>query len=377
MPFRSRATRRETAEQDSALTGGVPSTVASHPLIGPRPSGPERVDLPGTAPEPVAGTEGGAGTRLAERLPGAPLRAVVLASCGSLFTWEDVVDWMRDEGAWAAAARHAAEGMTLAADGIGAPSAAQLRAEAQRFRRARHLVAGEDILQWLAHWGISEEEWVDWLDRAIRREVAPVPSRPTRAADEQATWVEAVCSGDLEDAAVELGRALGAWAERTDGSTPPERDRFEALRRAADEFARSPVPREEIERTISGNAAGWVQVALEWADFGTADAAREAVASMRDDGVTLGAVAELANVGAEDAVVRADDLDARTRAVAVSAVLGSPVLVGTPEEPGIVAVVRARRHPSADDPDDEALAIEFCTEERVQAAADRWVTWRA
>ena len=98
---------------------------------------------------------------------------------------------------------------------------------------------------------------------------------------------------------------------------------------------------------------------------------------MHDDGIALGAVAELARVGVEDAVARAADLDARTRAVALSAPLDSPVLVGTPEEPGIVAVVRARRHPRADDPDDQTLATEFCVEERARAAADRWVTWRA
>lgn len=376
MPFRSRATRQTIAEQDSAVAVGVPSPVSTPTLVDRQTAGVPPDAGSGVQGHP-AGAEGGTPAGLAELLPGAPLRDVVLASCGSLFTWEDVVDWMRDDGTWAAAARHAAEGMNYAADGVAAPSAVQLRAEAQRFRRARHLVAGEDILRWLAHWAISEEEWVDWLDRSLRREAAAVPPRCTLVVDDQATWVEAVCSGDLEEAAVGLGRALGAWAERTSGAPPPELDRFAALRRAADEFAQAPVPRAEIERTIGGNAAGWVQVALDWADFGSSDAAREAIASVRDDGIALGAVAELARVGVEDAVARADDLDARTRAVALSAPLDSPVLVGTPEEPGIVAVVRARRHPSADDPDDQTLATEFCIEERVQAAADRWVTWRA
>ncbi|MDA8310550.1 MAG: hypothetical protein M0Z46_08055 [Actinomycetota bacterium] len=314
---------------------------------------------------------------LSVRLPGAPLDEVVLASCGTQFTWEDVVGWMRDDGSWAMAARRAAEGASLAADGVAAPSADRLRAQAQQFRRARHLVAGEDLLRWLAHWGISEEEWVDWLDRTLRREAAATPSRLTRAVDEQATWVEVVCSGDLEEAASDLVRVVASWAERTGGSPPPARGRFEALRRAADELASVPVPRADIERAVTGNAAAWVQVALEWADFGTLDAAREAVATMRDDAMPLGAVAELARVEADDAVVRAEDLDARTRAVAISAPIDSPVLVGTSQDPGVVAVVRARRHPSADHPDDAALAVELCVQERVQAAIDRWVTRRA
>lgn len=313
---------------------------------------------------------------LADALPGAPLGEAVLASCGTVFAWEDVIEWMTDAGTWAAATRRAAEGMTLAAAGAAAPSSDELRATAKQFRRDRRLVSGEDLLRWLAHWAISEEEWVDWLDRTLRREAQTAPAHLTRSADRQATWVEVVCSGDLEEAALELARALGAWAERTSGAAPPAEGRFEALRGAADELDRTPVPRDEIERTIATNAAGWVQVAVEWADFGSSDAAREAVTSIRDDGLSLAGVAELARVESGDAVVRAEDLDPRTRAVAVSAPLDNPVIVGTPEIPGIVVVVRARRHPGGGDADDEVLAVAACTEERVQAVMDRWVTWR-
>lgn len=313
---------------------------------------------------------------LADTLPGAPLGETVLVSCGTEFSWEDVVDWMTADGTWIAATRRAAEGMTLAAAGATGPTGDQLRAEAQRFRRARHLVAGEDLLRWLAHWGVSEEEWVDWLDRSLRREAHDAPARLTRTADEQATWVEAVCSGDLEDAAVDLARSLGAWGERTGGAPPPDEGRFAALVAAAEELERAPVPQTEIERTIATNAAGWVQVELEWADFGTADASREAVASMRDDGLSLAAVADLARVKCEDTVVRAEELDPRTRAIAVSSPLDSPVVVGTPDAPGIVAVVRTRRHPSAGDRGDDALAAETFTEARLQGAMDRWVIWR-
>ncbi len=330
-------------------------------------------DKPSAAESPAVSAE----DTLEAQLPGAPLREVVLASCGTVFVWEDAVDWMRDEGTWVEARHRAAEGMTLAAAGASGPTGDELRAEAQRFRRARRLVAGEDLLHWLGHWGISEEEWVDWLDRTLRREAGTPPSHLTRTADEQATWVEAVCSGDLEKAAAALARALGAWAERTGGALPPEEDRFEALRRAAGELERTPVPRAEIERSVSTNAAAWVQVTIEWADFGSSDAAREAVAAMRDDGQSFAAVTGLARATRRDAVVRAEDLGARTRAVAMSAPLDSPTLIGTEGEPGVVMVVRARRHPHAGDADDEALAVAACVEERAQGVVDRWVTRRA
>jgi hypothetical protein len=373
MRLRSRVGKPGGAEGGSAEHA---QTSAEHAQTSARATSDRAPSAaPASAPAPARAQD--PDPAFSDLLPGAPLREAVLASCGAVFVWQDVVDWMRDDGKWSAATRRAAEGMTLAAAGAAGPSADELRAGAQRFRRARRLVAGEDLLRWLAHWGISEEEWVDWLDRTLRREAQTAPSRLTRAADEQATWVEVVCSGDLEMAADALARALGAWAERTGGAPPPAEDSFEAIRQAAEDLGSAPVPRAEVERTIATNAAGWVQVAFEWSDFGTSDAAREAIAAMRDDGASLAALAELAHAECDEAVVRAEDLDARTRAVAVSAPLDSPVIVGTPDSPGLVAVVRARRHPSAAEPDDEALAVATCTEERRQAAVDRWVTWRA
>ncbi|MGH9101087.1 MAG: hypothetical protein ACRDV8_12785, partial [Acidimicrobiales bacterium] len=291
------------------------------------------------------------------------------------FDWGDVVDWMRDGGGWATARHRAAEGMALAVAGVAGPSGDDLRTEAQRFRRARRLVAGEDLLGWLGHWGVSEEEWVDWLDRTLRRRARTRSPGPAQVADEQATWVEAVCSGDLEEAATSLARALGAWGERTGGAPLPEDGRFEAVRRAAEALEQAPVPSDELERALATNAAAWVQVAIEWADFGSPDAAREAVAAVRVDGLALAAVAELARVEREDAVVRAEELDGPTRAFALSAPLDRPVVVGGPGQAGVVAVVRARRHPSPGDPDDEELARVACVRARTQGAVDRWVTW--
>jgi hypothetical protein len=369
MAFRSWMPRRSTGER----TAPEPPAAPLAPVAAAHPPDTAGRTAPGAVQDETHLVEGS----LADALLGAPLREAVLASCGTVFVWEDVVDWMKDEGTWSSARRRAAEGLTLAATGAAGPSGDELRSKAQRFRRARRLVAGEDLLQWLGHWGVSEEEWVDWLDRTLRREGQTPPAHLTSSADEQATWVEAVCSGDLEEAAGGLARALGAWADRSGGTPPPEEGRFGAVRRAAADLERTPVPRAEVERTIATNAAGWVQMAIEWADFGTPDAAREAVAAMRDDGLSLAAAAELARVECQDAVVRAEDLDARTRGAAMSAPLESPFVVAAPGGPAFVAVVRARRHPSADDTDDEALALAACTEARAQGAVDRWVTWRA
>jgi|GEM_PF-4922003 len=310
-------------------------------------------------------------------LPGAPLSDQVFSACGAIFTWEDVREWMVADGTWAACARRAAEGRELALTDISGPSGDALRQAAQRFRRDRKLIAGEDLSHWLAHWGISEEEWVDWLDRSLRREAHPGSARPSTEASEQETWVEAVCSRELGLAARNMSRAYGAWCERSGGEAPPAAERFALLRRAYEDFVEQAPDRAELERVISSNAVGWIQIAFESASFPTSDAAREALASCRDDGESLASVATLAGVDFEDATVRAEDVEPRLRTVLVSAPVDAPVPAGTPEDPGRVVVVRGRRQPKIDDPADEELAAAVVAEQRVQSATDRWVTWRA
>lgn len=310
-------------------------------------------------------------------LPGAPLGEEVFAAPGSHVTFGDVRDWMVAEGSWAAAARRAAEGRALALGQVGGPSGDVLRQAAQRFRRERKLIAGEDLSRWLAHWGISEEEWVDWLDRTLRRDAQPGVARPEPEASEQETWVEVVCSGALGRAARQMARAFAAWAEQNGGAPPPAAERLGATRAAYDSLVAADPDRSELERIIATNALAWLQIAYESADFGSADAAREALASVRDDGETLASVATLAGAEFETATVRAGDLVPRLRSVLVSAPLDAPVLAAGPDDPGLVAVVRGRRHPTIEDAEDLALAAGDAAEQRVQTAMDRWVSWRA
>lgn len=305
----------------------------------------------------------------------APLEDEVFTSCGAAVTWGDVREWMVDDRTWAVCARRAAQGAAHAlGDGPG-PSGGALRQAAQRFRRERKLIAREDLAAWLARWAISEEEWVDWLDRSLRREGAAAPAAGG-GAGEQETWVEAVCSGELGAAARRMAQAFGAWGERDAAALPPPQERLAVLRRAyAELVARAPEPW-DLERTISANAAGWLEIAFESVSFPTADGAREGLAACRDDGATLASVAALAGVEVEGASVRADEVEPRLRAVVVSAPLDVPVLAATPERPGLVVTVRGRRHPTLDDEDDRRRAAHAVAEQRVQSAVDRWVVWR-
>jgi hypothetical protein len=334
----------------------------------PNPSDVATPGKPGPASPPVTTS-----------LPVAMWERVVLVAGGVHVTWGDVVDWMRTDGTWAASAQRASDGRALALAGIAGPGADALAEASRRFRRERRLTAGEDLQRWLEHWGISIEAWVDWLDHRCRlRAHATLPQDPAAAHDDQATWVDAVCSGELRQAVDRLARALGAWADQTGGAASlAAGDRWGALRSAYGTLAAEvPEPR-ELERAIATNAARWLLLALEWARFPSADAALEALACCRDDRATLPAVAALAGVSVEGVTVRAEDLDPRLRSVVVSSPLDVPVLAGGSDDPGLVMVVRARRHPCAEEPSDRELARRSCVEERVQAAVDRWVSRRA
>jgi hypothetical protein len=300
----------------------------------------------------------------------------VFAGCGTTFTWQDVRQAMLDDGSWAAAELRASTGRALvAADGAG-PSGTALRDAARRFRHARGLVAGEDLQAWLGRWGLSDEEWIDWLDRSLRVEAAGDGDVPPLQPDERATWAEVVFSGALETGAQRLAFALAAWAQATGGAPPPAEDPWARLRGALDDLVAQPVERRDLERLMATRAAEWLSMDLELARFSSSDAAREAVSCCRDDGATLSEVADRAGVECRRATLRAEDLEPALRAAAVSAPLGSAVPVGASSVATDVLVVWTRHAPSLDDPEVEAMAIECCADERAQAAMDRWVTWR-
>lgn len=308
-----------------------------------------------------------------------------LASCGTVFTWWDVRDWMAADGSWRECLRRGLCGRALIAAGAATPGTAALRERAELFRRKRRLVAREDLSAWLARWDVSDEEWVDWLERSLLVEsfeldghepLGGMPEVDESVDAERDAWVDAVCSGALERAAWSMAEALGGWATATNGAPLPVTERTRALRDAYERLLALPVTDADLAREIATHAGSWMSLRLERADLRTVDAAREAVACWRDDGAPLARVAQLAAADLVTEEVRVDALEGPIRSVAVSAPVGAPVIVGTPRTPGLVVVVADRRLPDVGIDEDRELARRSCVEARVEAAVDRWVSWR-
>ncbi len=217
------------------------------------------------------------------------LSDVAFTACGTAFSWTAVRDSMVDDGTWVTLERRAAQNAVAASVGLGSPSPDELRSATRQFRYPRGLGAAEDLRCWLKRWGISESEWLKWLDHSQRASYESVTALEPPY-DERASWVEAVCSGELESASLRLASAVACWAESSNGSPPPERERWVSLRAAHSEMVQRGSDRIELERVVDAQANSWMEVDLEWADFASPDAAREAVCCCRQDGDTLATV---------------------------------------------------------------------------------------
>ena len=287
------------------------------------------------------------------------LSNVVFTACGTTFSWNAVRESMVDDGTWATLERRAVQNAVAASVGFGSPSREALRSAAQQFRFPRGLGAAEDLRCWLKRWGISEGEWLKWLDHSQRAGYESVTA-PEPPYDERASWVEAVCSGELESASLRLASAVACWAESSNGSLPPERERWATLRAAHSEMVQRRSERIELERIVDTQANSWMEVDLEWADFASPDAAREAVCCCRQDGDTLATVSARAGAPHKRDAIRAELLPGRHRSAAVSGPLGMPVVVTSSSEMTTTLVVWERRPPSLENPRIEALAAELC-----------------
>ena len=302
------------------------------------------------------------------------LSDVVFTACGTTFSWNAVRESMVDDGTWVTVGRRAAQNAVAASVGFGSPSPDALRSAAQQFRYPRGLGAAEDLRCWLRRWGISEDEWLKWLDHSYRAGYESVTALEPPY-DERASWIEAVCSGELEAASLRLASAVACWAESSNGSPPPERERWTSLRAAHSEVVQRRSDRSDLERIVDTQANAWMEVDLEWADFASPDAAREAVCCCRQDGDTLATVSARAGASHRREAIRAELLPGRHRSAAVSGPLGMPVVVTSSSQMTTTLVVWGRRLPSLENSETEALAAELCATRRIQAALDRWVRW--
>jgi hypothetical protein len=294
------------------------------------------------------------------------------------FSWGDVVAAAQLDGSWKELEATSRQGlacrMRLTASPEELPQE-EVVAATTRFRYTRNLLAGEELNEWLDHWGLDVSQWHEYMTRYLLRErwageLADTLERYSVIDEDVAgvVWAEAVCSGFLPRYAQRLAGAcaLAVAAGEPIGASPAALTHLKAV---ADQARRDAVTDEAVAREVAQHRLEWLRIDGDVLGLPTEDVAREAALCVRDDGRPLAEVAEEA--GSEAATLRAyvEDLDAELAAALVGAQEGELVGPIEREDGFTLVVVRRKTPPDAADPDVRRRA-----EERIVArTADRAV----
>jgi hypothetical protein len=321
------------------------------------------------------------------------LEAVVFRVDGRPFTRSDVLRWAeRQDAVFVTRVRQRFALAALAADDE--PPDSAVEDAAATFRYDRGLEDADAMQQWLQERHVSIEAWWEALRRSV---LETMPARATGDAEAEIEddaaageeWLADLCTTDLLDSAVlDVARRVAVSRERghAEHSSSAIRDasvatvefvpwdelgvgaerlaecdaRLDALTTTWESWRSQIVTDAALKSVVDHHRLEWlvVDVVLSW--WPSADAAREAIWCVKDDGRTLEAVSREAHRPVELSVLLLEDTPASLHDLLLAAAPGDvvgPVEVGTQ---WVVASVRNKRPPSL-------------TEARVRAAAERTV----
>ena len=233
------------------------------------------------------------------------------------------------------------------------------------FRYARDLVTRDDMQAWITRWGLTEEDWIDHLQRRVlmtrwAQSLDDIVARHAvdRAAIEQALEAELVCSGCFTRVAGALaGRAAACerahaegWLETGLAATTDRAALLDALDAGLERFRQHVVTPEHLARQLAVRQLEWILVRYRYVAFPDAQSAREAALCVREDGMALEDVAAAAHTAVEEASAFLDALepDFRTRCLAAApGELLGPLADG---DGALIAVLSEKIAPKLDDP---------------------------
>ncbi|MEX2194021.1 MAG: hypothetical protein WD844_01930 [Thermoleophilaceae bacterium] len=279
------------------------------------------------------------------------------------------------------------------------PTEEDVSAAAAAFRRARRLLSAEEMEEWLARRGLTAGAWMRWVRADLgrrRAEEAGGPQQPESGpVTASALWAEALCSGALARSAQRLAELLVA-PELTDEAVgreqgkaspdpaplsalgvDPERARamldvLPARRVALDRLAERVATPQAVDERLRARQTDWLAVDFRVLALTEETAAREALLCVRDDGLALEEVAQLARAELTRERTVLADAPPALQAHLLSA--GPGELVGPLERDGHLAVliVDAKLSPSPGDPEVSRRA----RTELLDRALDREMTTR-
>jgi hypothetical protein len=307
------------------------------------------------------------------------------------YTWRDVVAAAVLRGDWSVLEQQTRLGLALvqqAEEQDARPSEEQIEAAGQEFRYERELITAEEMEAWLGRFGITVDDWMDYVERSLLRqanqdsETEAEPDEPDEDELAQSVIAEAACSGTLTEFAQRLaGRAAmaaRAAAEKLDDAGEIDPEDLDAVRRevaAAFERLGLPPPDGEavaelsrLERTfeayssrlitpaavraqIEAHRLDWIRLDIFSLTFQNESAAREAWLCLEEDGTSLAQVAASAHIPVQEAHLYLGDVDAGARSGLMSARPGEivgPLALGDRFH---LFLLRDKSAPTEDDPE--------------------------
>jgi hypothetical protein len=288
------------------------------------------------------------------------------------YSWADVAEFARRDGRWAHLVREAAAGLGWERAGHVADRAAVQRA-ATEFRYRRRLITAEETETWLRARHLDVGEWMDWVRRSVlAAEHGATAGKAVPGPDIDAVlWSTGRCGGLLDAFAVALAERVAAHLRLT-GSLPARDDDVDT---AVDRLRAEVVTEAAMRAALETRRLDWLRVETEEGCFGNESAAREAVLSVRDDGVALAMVCELAGAPYRCSRVFLEDSAEELRPLLLGARQGElvgPVATG---DGFVVARVESKVVPSVEDPEVRRRAGDAALATALRREVEQRVRW--
>ncbi len=318
-------------------------------------------------------------------MPERVARRPVFTLADRMFSWADLVALAQLDGAWAdveKAAHSGIAGLRRAEAENRRPTSDEIAEAATRFRYARNLLAGEQLIEWLEHWQLPPADWRAYVERELVREPSAggredaVGELATEDDEvEKAVWAEAVCSGFLNRLAERMagGGALAVAAgERLDGVGAETVARV----RAATARARTDgVTEDAIAHEVAVHRLEWLHVEAVTMSVPLEDTAREAALRVLVDGRSLADVARECGTHASPLSAFAGDLDPELSSALVAAEEGELVGPLRRDDGFALVLVERKTPPTADEPQTRRRAEERIARRAVERAMLEHVEW--
>ena len=222
------------------------------------------------------------------------------------FGWEEIVAAAEVWGEWepfVEQTRQSLACLMLAAETGQLPAGNETREAGAAFRYAHNLISAEETQSWLSAWGMTVDDWMNYLRGQLLRERWANRMNEIVAAnpvgDEDVAEVvknHAVCSDKfIEWARKPVRRAAILFGAAKSGSAPSSgespREMIERIEAGFDTQRRLAVTPNLLEAKIADNRLDWIRFDCHYVWFPEERIAREAACCVTEDGLTLDEVA--------------------------------------------------------------------------------------